>query len=308
MAIALGETVSGGQGDAGGDSFTLTSWTPGSNELVLVTVALRDTAITPTCSGNGLNFVQVAIVDNTQGQNSIALFRAMDASPSTGQITVTVTGNTNPVSAMASRLSGVDTSGTDGSGAVEANATDVGPDPDDDDMQIDITTLTNNAWAFGGGTHRSTTFSVPGDETSISVNQSYGTGGGVTTCSTWYDLRASAGATTLGAANDLDGATDWCCVAASIKPASAAVTMSEAESISVSDAASVIVLAGNELGVLVSDGASVSDSPALAVTTPGLAETSVADSVTVGDSAALQVATLGGIPVMMRHYRNLRES
>jgi hypothetical protein len=114
VAIALEGTVTGGLGDGGGDSFTLTSWTPGSNELVLVAVALRDTGITPTCSGNGLTFVQVAIVDNTQGQNSIALFRAMGGSPSVGQITVDVTGTTDPTSAIASRFSGVDTSGTNG--------------------------------------------------------------------------------------------------------------------------------------------------------------------------------------------------
>jgi hypothetical protein len=234
MAIAVEETVLGGLGDGGGDSFLLTSWTPGANELVLVAVAQRDESIAISVAGNGLTFVEIANVDNTQSQCGIALFRAMGASPSVGQITVTVTGNTKPVSAVAMRFSGTDTSGTNGSGACEASATDAGPAIDDANMKVDITTLTNNAWAFACGTHRNKVFTVPGGETSISINNTQGTGGDITVCSCWYELVASAGLVTVGADGDLSGAIDWCIIAVSIKPAGATTTTTTTTTTSIS--------------------------------------------------------------------------
>lgn len=218
MAISLDETVIGSA--TSGDSFTLTSWTPAANDLILVSVAQRDESIAISVSGNGLTFVEVYNIDNTQGQNGIALFRAMGASPSTGQITVTVTGNTKPVVAVASRFSGCDTSGTNGSGAIEASATNTGPNPDDDDMLQSVTTLTNNAWAMGSGTHRPAVFTVPGGETAISINNLVGSGGDRVTCSTWYEVKATAGSVQLGATTDLDQNTDWTMGVVAIKPAS----------------------------------------------------------------------------------------
>lgn len=162
--------------------------------------------------------MQIADVDNTQGQCGITVFRAMVASPSTGQITVTITGNSTPAAGVAMRFSGVDTTGTHGSGAVEASATDAGPAVDNNDMKLDVTTVTNNAWALGLGTHRGKTFTVPGGETGISINNSYGSGGDIASCSTWYESVATAGSTTVGADNDLDSDGDWCMVALSIKP------------------------------------------------------------------------------------------
>lgn len=222
MSIAVEETLVAGLGDGGGNSFSFASWTPGSNELVLVGVGQRDESISISVAGNGLTFVEIANVDNVQGQLGVALFRAMGASPTTGQITVTVTGNTEPVSAVVTRFSGVDTSGTNGSGAIEATATDVGPDPDNDDMLISVTTVTANAWALACGGHRARTFTVPGGQTAISINQMYGTGGSVATCSTWYVTVAIPAATTVGGLADLSFDSDWCIIGVSIKPAAAA--------------------------------------------------------------------------------------
>jgi len=222
-AIAAAETVVGSM--TTGDSFTLTSWTPGSNELVLLAVAVRDESIAVTASGNGLTFVQVADVDNTQGQGGITLFRAMGASPSTGSITVTMTGNLKPAMAIATRFSGVDTSGTHGSGAVEASATNVGPGTDDDDMLQAVSTVTANAWAVAAGWGRSQAFTVPGGEAAVSsspssVNQTAGSGGDITRCSVWYEGPVATPASTqLGAANDLAAAGDWAMIVVSVKPA-----------------------------------------------------------------------------------------
>jgi hypothetical protein len=134
VTIAVEESVAGG--GTTGDTSTLTSWTPASNELILLFVAMRDESITPTAAGNGITFSQIHKVNNVQNLGALTVFRGLDASPSTGQITVTHTGNTDTVSCIATRFSGIDTSGSNGSGAIGNTATDTGPDPDDDDMLI----------------------------------------------------------------------------------------------------------------------------------------------------------------------------
>lgn len=214
MAIVLEQTVTGADGGSG---ITLTSWTPGSNELCLLFIAQRNETLTPSVSGNGLTWVEITSVDNSQGQNGISVWRAMGASPSTGSISVTNTSGFDV--AVACRFSGVDTSGTNGSGAIDASQTAPGPPvTDDDDMQLSINTVTNNAMVLFGGTHRNSTFSTPGDQTTVSINNTNGTGGDTTTLSTTRKTVATAGATTMGGTNVLSAARDWCCAAIAIKP------------------------------------------------------------------------------------------
>lgn len=212
MTIALEQTVTGTNDSS---SITLTSWTPQANELVLVFLAKRNEVLASIVSGNGLTWVQVADVDNTQGQNGCTVYRAM-GSPTTGSIVISNV--TEFDVAVACRFSGVDTTGTHGSGAVEATATAPGPAVDDNDMQVSIATLTDTAWAIAVGTHRNRSFTVPGSQTAISINNTLGSGGDVTTCSVWYKAISPAGATTLGGANSLNANTDWCAIAISIKP------------------------------------------------------------------------------------------
>ncbi|MGH6631282.1 MAG: Ig-like domain-containing protein, partial [Burkholderiales bacterium] len=186
-------------------------------------VALRDETRPVSVSGNGLTFVEIANLDNAQAQTGVNLFRAMGASPTTGSITVTISGNTLPVVASATRFAGADTSGTNGSGAIEAVATNAGPlVTDNDDMKINVTTLTPNARAYAAGIHRPATFTVPPGETAISINNVAGASGDVTTLSTWYEAVPTPGTVTLGADNDLSSARDWAVIAVSIKAAVAA--------------------------------------------------------------------------------------
>ena len=226
-AITAVETVSGGwaPGDPGtGNSFTLGSWTPAAGDLVLLAVGQRDESRSVTASGNGITFTQIMDVNNDQGNNGLVLLRGMNTSPASGPITVTVTGNTLPVSAIATRFSGVDTSGTNGSGAVEAVGFDDGPssaEGDNANMKANLTTQTSGAWAFAAGTHRTRNLTVPSGETGIAVNVSRGAGGDVTNTSTWYESTGGAGTVTVGADNDLSGVTDWVVAAASLKPAAA---------------------------------------------------------------------------------------
>jgi microcystin-dependent protein len=148
----------------------------------------------------------------------------MGASPTTGSITVTVTGNTNPVGVIASSFSGVDTSGTDGSGAVEASTETGGPAVDDNDMLLSVTTITANALAWGAGTYRSGLFTVPASQTIIQDDLAPGGAGGTeANSSTWYaGPVVTPAATDVGEANDLNTARDWSMIAVSIKPASTA--------------------------------------------------------------------------------------
>lgn len=275
MAIALEQTVTGLDT---GSSISLTSWTPAANELVLLFVAQRNEALVPSVSGNGLTWVSVATVDGNQGQNGLAVFRAMGASPSTGSISVTNTSGFDV--AVACRFSGVDISGTNGSGAIDASATTAGPAVDDDDATISVTSLTDNAWAVGVFTHRSATFTTPGDQTTISINNTNGTAGNITTCSV---VRVGpvtpAGATTLGGTNSLNAANDWCAVAVAIKPAAANLTITPNAAQAASSATQ---------GAIVLGSTSTTPSPAQA------ASAATGPTVQLGSLALSPVAAIAG--------------
>jgi hypothetical protein len=230
MAIAQAISyVTGGM--LSGNNFTLTSWTPTANSLCLIGIFQRNEAITPTVAGNGLTWVQVATVDDGDAVTGMSVFRAMGASPSAGQITVTLTGHAVPANAIAICLSGVDTGGTNGSAAVEASDTETTlPAGDNNDLEASITTVTNNAWAILFGETRNRTFTTPGGQTEILANLTHGTSGNQIKSHCIYQFAPSAGVYTLGGPNSMSGATDWCAIIVSVKPASAgaAVVVSNA--------------------------------------------------------------------------------
>lgn len=214
--------VTGGLGDGGGDSFSLTSWSPSSNDLILLCVAMRDETQTVTAAGNGITFTEIVDVDNLRGQTGITYFRGMHSSPSTGQITVTCTGNTAPMSAIACRFSGTDTSGTNGAGAIDILASgSSGPNPEDDnaDMIVSITPTVNNSKVVAVGSHRSRALTVAPDEVEIKIDVEYGSGGDTTRASMWYQHLPHATAIELGEAGDLNGLVAWCAAVVSLIPA-----------------------------------------------------------------------------------------
>lgn len=217
MAIAVVESLVGSI--TTGTPVTLASWSPAANELLLVFVASRRTSGGHTVSGNGLTWASVADVTNKVGALRISLWRALSSStPSSGAVSVALAaGNTTPCVVVALRISG--------SAAVEVTATNDGPASADNDMRIDITTVTDGAWAVAFGSHRATTLTVPGDESAISINNSAGSSAATTTASVWYDEVAAAGAVTLGADNDLSASHDWAVIAVSLKPAASNVTV-----------------------------------------------------------------------------------
>lgn len=213
MAIAVEETVTGSTTSA--ESFNLTSWTPQAGEFVLVYVAQRNELISIGVSGNNLSWTELQNCDNTQGQCGIAVWKGEGGSPTTGQITVTITGNSLPVIATAHRISGIHSTPVDNS------AQEPGPDDppgDNDDMIISITTGVTNAYIIAGGTHRGQIFTTPGTEDEISINNSVGTSGDTTTLSIWGEQATTTGSYQLGDLNDLSAIVDWACVAVSIAP------------------------------------------------------------------------------------------
>lgn len=199
-------------------NITLASWTPGSNELVLVFVMTRTKTLSPSVSGNGLTFVQVAQTSTALSDGRTTIFRAMGSSPSTGAITITLTGNVDVASAIAVRLSGVDTGGTNGSAACEASNTNT-PASADTNFQVSVTTLTANAWVMGLGAHSNDTYTLQANENAVgTTNLTAGSGGGRLQSSVVYKTTTSTGSVTLGANGSLGSTGTWAAAAVAIKP------------------------------------------------------------------------------------------
>jgi hypothetical protein len=105
-------------------TYTTASISPAPNALI--TVALRSHrsygAITPTLSGGGMtSWTQVASVDYdpvTSSLGRVTVFRAMSASPGSGPITITFSGNVSNADWIVSQWTGVDQSGVNGAGAI----------------------------------------------------------------------------------------------------------------------------------------------------------------------------------------------
>lgn len=138
----------------GATSFSTASWTPPSNELILACFYSR-TGITadpnvPTCSGNGLTWVQVATIvfDTTSSsRRRLTIFRAMGSSPSNGATTFDCGGQTQTGAIWnIDSFSGIDTGGTNGSAAVVQSATNK-------DETLSATTLTVTLAAFGSSSN-----------------------------------------------------------------------------------------------------------------------------------------------------------
>lgn len=206
MAIATAETVSGTATSA--SSISAASWTPGANDLILVWVACRSGVTVSSLSGNGITFAKVVEdLQSPQNQCTLSLWRGMSASPSTGQITATLSGTAIAAIMVAHRISGADTSGSNGSGAIGASAIANTGAADTDTPSVGITTTAANSRVYGGATHRSRTYTVGTGETAISINNSVGTAGDTTTLSTEYQDVASVSTVTIN--GTLSVAIDW---------------------------------------------------------------------------------------------------
>ena len=100
--------------------------TPSANKLILAMILTNQNSSlnTPTASGNGLTWVEVATTTDGDSRNRLTMFRAMGASPTSGLLTFDFAGNTQSREVISVvEFTGMDTTGTNGSGAVVQSAT-----------------------------------------------------------------------------------------------------------------------------------------------------------------------------------------
>lgn len=125
-----GSNLTSGYDTDGNSTASTSSVSPSANKLLLLTVLSR-TAITadpnqPTVTGNGLTWVAVDSLlwdTSSSSRKKTTVFRAMGSSPSTGAISIDFGGqNQTHVSWGLEEFTGIDTSGTNGSGAIVQTA------------------------------------------------------------------------------------------------------------------------------------------------------------------------------------------
>lgn len=153
MAVAATNLVSYGD-NTDLTSYSTGSWSPSATTLYLATVTSRITSgapVHPTLSGNGLTWVEVASAkDGAPGSNiRTTVFRAMAASPSAGALTADFGAETQlGCTILIDELTGTDTSGTNGSGAIIQSAIangNSGTAP-----SVTLATLLSGSASFGG--------------------------------------------------------------------------------------------------------------------------------------------------------------
>lgn len=218
MAIAL-EQAFGATNGATASSIVFPSWSPQADELVLVGVSILGNNVPTSITGNGLAFVLITqIADRPAPTYTHSIYRAMGASPTTGAVTVNLPVSTAAIATLA-RLSGTDHTGANGSGAIEVIVTGQSGATGTQDYMLDITTLTDEAWAWSSGDHRNSPVVLEVGEIPVSINTFEGAGGAQHSASTFYIEMPTAGLITLGGINNLSGNTDrWGMAGLSIKP------------------------------------------------------------------------------------------
>jgi hypothetical protein len=123
--VTTSTLTSGGIDSPTSTTCTTNSITPSANKLVLLAIGRRGTGTVTSVTGNGLTWVQVAdqFDGNGSGNNGVVLFRAMGSSPTTGSVTMTFSAAQSRCNWSITELGNVDTSGTNGSGAIVQYAT-----------------------------------------------------------------------------------------------------------------------------------------------------------------------------------------
>ena len=142
-------------GDSGADatSYQTASITPGNNKLILVGVLAALTgqaAGVPSVSGCGLNFVHIGNVRFAGGnERHLHLFRAMKPAPSTGVLTITFGRQQNGCSWSVVEVSGMNTGGTNGSGAVPAANVQTAVSASATSLTVTLDPMMTNSATFG---------------------------------------------------------------------------------------------------------------------------------------------------------------
>ena len=147
------------------------SYTPTANRLILAAVFSADSdgaAPTPTGSGNSLTWVQIDTQSYFSGVARLTWFRAMGASPTTGAFTATY-GDSQDLgrTIIIIEIAGVDTSGTNGSGAIVQSDINTGSGTSLSAALAAFGSANNGVVAFWGGSQLTATLSPEGGYTEV---------------------------------------------------------------------------------------------------------------------------------------------
>jgi hypothetical protein len=121
--------LTSGNNPANQKVYTTASIAPAANALITIAVLMRRSSgvISPTITGGGMaQWDAVANTDfDTQGAPTkrLIVFRALNAAPGSGPITITFASSVSNVQWIVSQWSGVDASGTNGAGAIAQTGT-----------------------------------------------------------------------------------------------------------------------------------------------------------------------------------------
>lgn len=109
-------------------TYTTGSWTPVANRLYLLAIISSGTfrTVSSFTEGTGLNWVSVATTGAFNTSYNVSVYRAMKSSGlGAGTTAVTLSGTASRGQIVITEFDGVDTSGTDGSGAVVQSNTGI---------------------------------------------------------------------------------------------------------------------------------------------------------------------------------------
>jgi hypothetical protein len=149
VSVAITHTLlTSGHDPTNTSTFTTASIAPAANTLVTVAVLTHQASAAapdPTLTGAGMTWQVVASVayDGATPLDRLTIFRAMSATPGSGPITIKTTVTVSNCQWIVSQWSGVNQSGTNGSGAIVQTQSATG---------AAVTTLTPTLAAFANGT------------------------------------------------------------------------------------------------------------------------------------------------------------
>jgi hypothetical protein len=211
MAISASNLTSNGSG-TNATSYTTASISPASNSLILIAVEsdLSGTPPKPTISGCSLTWVEVidCHFDQSGTQHRLTVYRALGASPTTGTVTIdygatTATGCTWSID----QFQNVDTTGTNGSGAIVQSAKTTEPASG---STTSITATLGSAITSGNAAYTAATWEAAESGTRESgwtpLATPNHTGPSTSTASSWRNASDDNSATTSWATSSLAGA------------------------------------------------------------------------------------------------------
>lgn len=189
MAITATNLTLGSNPDATASIGTTASIAPSANQLVIVSaIGGAGGTNTPTVTGAGGTWVQIATVTDSGGNRRVTLFRDLSASPGSGALTIDFQAQNQAISWIVDGFMGTDLSGTHGSGAIVQSITQGTASVTATGLTLTLAALgANNNVAFGAirnGTVAAITKGSlftelaqqnlsggPSDETEFAVNQ-----------------------------------------------------------------------------------------------------------------------------------------